>query len=207
MRVAVASAVAGIGSGVRNLVEGRRRPAAPPTQPSPPDGRGVDPSSVRLEPVGPERREVVHNLVQLYRHDLSEFRGYELDERGTYAYDYLDAFLGDPDREAYLVRVDDSLAGFVFTHRLPDGVWQVSELFVVRPHRRSGVGRVALTKTFELHPGRWMCFVDELNEASRRLCDGVLEERGEDTKVRRRRNRLGFIGTARRFTIAGPDRN
>lgn len=148
---------------------------------------------------------MLHNLVQLYRHDLSEFRGYELDEDGTYAYGYLDRFLAEPGREAFLVRADGHLAGFVFTNRLPDGVWQVSELFVVRPYRRRGLGSIVLSKTLDLHPGRWTCFVDDLNEGSQRMCSGVVDQRAEQARSRRVRNRSGFVGTSLRFEIPEPN--
>ena len=40
------------------------------------------------------------NLIQLYRHDLLEFRGYELSEHGTFVYRFLDHYWSEPGRGA-----------------------------------------------------------------------------------------------------------
>jgi predicted acetyltransferase len=179
----------------------RRHGRAPvdAVRPSPAGG------SVRLVPVRPEQRGVLANLMQLYRHDLSEFRGYELTEEGTYRYEYLDRYLDEDGREALFIRVDGKLAGFVLNRLRDDGAWQISELFVARPYRRHGVGRDATRLTFDLHPGRWTCFIDEENGTSMRMCADVGRERAtryyeEPGAV----NANGFEGTTLHVSIPGP---
>ncbi len=180
--------------------------AWPPPWPRPggprDDLRPPDPADVVLVPVEPRERAVLWNLVQLYRHDMSEFRGYELGEDGTYAYDHLDAFLEQADREAWFIRVEGRLAGFVLINRRPDGVWQISEHFVARSSRGRGVGRMALAKAFSLHEGRWTCFVDEVNGISERMCvAAAAEATGSEARTSRGVNRTGFVGTVFRFAV------
>jgi predicted acetyltransferase len=156
-----------------------------------------------MGPVGPRQLHVLDHLVQLYRHDLSEGRGYELRPSGTFASPYLGSYLDRPDREACLVWSGDQLAGFVLTRRLDDGTWRVDELFVARTLRRQGVARVAFGLTFDRHPGRWACFVDELNDASLGACQKAVVDRtgAEPTAVEGATNGPGFTGTAIRFTV------
>jgi predicted acetyltransferase len=189
--------------GARRAVgRGRLAAALAATRRPPVDDRPPVSEDVRLVAVEPAQRTVLANLIQLYRHDLSEHRGYELDETGTYAYAHLDDYLGGPDRESWFIRVEGRLAGFVLTHRLPDGVWQVSELFVARPYRRRGVGRIALAKAFRLHDGRWTCFVDETNGISERMCvKAATDAAGPQVKARRGLNPTGFVGTVFRLSV------
>jgi predicted acetyltransferase len=181
---------------------GRLAAAVATARRAPANDRPPASEDVRLVAVDPAQRTVLGNLMQLYRHDMSEHRGYELDETGTYAYAYLDDYVTGPDRESWFIRVEGRLAGFVLTHRLPDGAWQISEFFVVRPYRRRGVGRIALAKAFQLHDGRWTCFVDESNEISERMCvKATADAAGPEVKARRGLSPTGFVGTVFRLSV------
>jgi hypothetical protein len=94
-------------------VVGRGRLAAAVASARRPSGgdRAPDPADVALVPVEPSARGVLANLFQLYRHDMSEFRSYELGEDGTYDYPSLDSYLRGGDREAWFIRVEGHLAG------------------------------------------------------------------------------------------------
>jgi predicted acetyltransferase len=119
---------------------------------------------VELVPVTPDDRLVLARLVQLYRYDFASIRGYELDERGLIPYRYFDRYFDEPHREACFIRFDGRLAGFTMTSAVVPGVRSVSEFFVVRHHRRKGVGRRAAIEMFERHPGRWMLQFDTAND-------------------------------------------
>jgi predicted acetyltransferase len=162
------------------------------------------PDEVALVPVEAGQLDVLANLVQLYRHDMADFRGYQLTEAGTYEYPYLDRCVSEPDREAWFIRVGGRLAGFVLTAQRPDGVWQISEHFVARSWRGRGVGRIALAKTFALHEGGWTCFVDDDNGTSRRMCTGAVGDVGaEGARTSRGVSGNGFAGTVFRFAVPG----
>lgn len=185
---------------------GRGRLAAAVASARRPSGgdRAPDPADVALVPVEPSARGVLANLFQLYRHDMSEFRGYELGEDGTYDYPSLETYLQGGEREAWFIRVEGHLAGFVLTRRLPDGVWQVAEFFVARPHRRRGVGRLALAAAFATHEGRWTCFTDEVNGVSERMCtDAAASVAGQAARASRGLSRTGRVGTVFRLDVSG----
>jgi predicted acetyltransferase len=167
------------------------------------EARPPEPADVVLVPVEPGARGVLANLFQLYRHDMSEFRGYELDEDGTYDYPSLGSYLGSEDRDAWFIRVEGRLAGFVLTRRMPEGVWEVAEFFVARSERRRGIGRLALAAAFATHEGRWTCFADEVNTASERMCAAAAASvAGEAARAARGLSRTGRVGTVFRLDVA-----
>jgi predicted acetyltransferase len=141
--------------------------------------------NVILEPAGPDRRMALANLFQLYTHDFSEQwagsgRG-ELSEDGTFeAYPYLDSYWAEPGREAFLVRADGHLAGFVLlnahSHSGLPLDHAVAEFFVVRKHRRGGVGRAAARAAIAPRPGLWELAVARANTGALAFWRGVAAE-------------------------------
>ncbi|MFZ5718014.1 MAG: GNAT family N-acetyltransferase [Pseudomonadota bacterium] len=129
-------------------------------------------AEVVLEPAGFESREALANLFQLYTHDFSEQwagtdRG-ELSEAGLFEpYPHLDSYWTDPDRAPFLIRADGRLAGLVLLNRhshsgLPLD-HAIAEFFVVRKHRRGGVGRAAALAAIRPRPGQWELAVARKN--------------------------------------------
>jgi predicted acetyltransferase len=50
------------------------------------------------------------------------------------------------------------------TRALDDGAREVSEFFVVRRHRRHGIGHAAAYQMFHRHPGPWQLACDHANQ-------------------------------------------
>ncbi|WBB98138.1 MULTISPECIES: hypothetical protein [unclassified Solwaraspora] len=119
----------------------------PPELPSTPIG---------LTPVDRSHRAVLGNLGQLYRYDLAEAYRHLPNADGTYNNRRLDRFLAgaDPDTRAWLITVAGGLGGFVMAGRV-DQIASINDFFVVRPLRRTGVGRVAAGRVIAEWPGRW----------------------------------------------------
>jgi predicted acetyltransferase len=92
--------------------------------------------NVELTAVTEDHKDVLANLLQFYRYEFSEFRGYELTPHGTFVYRYLDHYFTDDDREACLITASGQLAGFAMTRLLSDGARMMAEFFIVRRHRR-----------------------------------------------------------------------
>src|SRR6185369_10852615 len=102
-----------------------------------------------------EERVVLENLFQLYVHDWSEILPLEVGDDGRFTTRALDPYVHRNDgRHAFLLRADGQLAGFVLIaeqSRLTGatGVCDLAELFVMRGHRRRGVGRAAAFAAFD----------------------------------------------------------
>jgi predicted acetyltransferase len=130
---------------------------------------------VTLEIATAGQKPVLENLFQLYAHDFSEQwvgrADGELQEDGRFApYSHLDSYWTEPDRTPYLIRTDGHLAGFALINRFShSGLpldFAVAEFFVVRKHRRGGVGFAAATEIMRARPGLWELAVARKNTAA-----------------------------------------
>ncbi len=111
-------------------------------------------SGIEVIPARAEQRAVLWRLLQLYLHDFSEIDGRAVDERGEFEYRWFDDYWTDAGRSPLLVRFDGEWAGFALIRRgVPN---QMAEFFIMRKHRRSGIGRRAAAECFDRFPGRWL---------------------------------------------------
>lgn len=108
---------------------------------------------VTLAPV--DEKPIVRRLLELNSHDFSEIDGRQLGLHGEFGYPYLDHYwLGGENRFPYIVWVDGYIGGLALVragtpHRF-------GEFFIVRKHRRNGVGTIAAQEIFGLFPGEWL---------------------------------------------------
>ncbi len=127
---------------------------------------------VEIEPCARERLPTLEAMFQLYIHDFSEHwagqdRG-ELLESGRFEpYPGLDRYWREPDRSAWLIRADSHLAGFALlsghSHSGASADHDIAEFFVVRKHRRSGVGFEAARQLIAPRAGQWEIAVVRAN--------------------------------------------
>ena len=138
---------------------------------------------IELERCPEDHKPAIAAMFQLYVHDFSEHwagtdRG-ELQEDGRFpAYPHLDSYWqGDPRRESFLIRADGHLAGFAlvndFSHSGLPSDYDVAEFFVVRKHRRNGVGRAAALRLIGGRPGQWELAVARANLGALSFWRGV----------------------------------
>jgi len=116
--------------------------------------------------VAPAKRaeaQALGNLLQLYVHDFSEFwagteRG-ELEDSGRFWDWPLEDYWRDEGRVPLLIRAGGRLAGFALldgaSHTGEAVDWNMAEFFIVRKHRRGGVGTATARKIFSRYPGVW----------------------------------------------------
>ena len=103
-------------------------------------------------------RSLIRRMMELYLHDFSEFDGTDLDEHGQFGYGDLDYFWFEPTHAAFLVTVDEKLAGFVLVDNevvLDGSERSITEFFVLRKYRRQGVGQQVATAVFNQFPAKW----------------------------------------------------
>jgi predicted acetyltransferase len=133
----------------------------------------VENRALSIEEAGPQAREVVRNLMQLYLYEMSEFDGRPIDEQGLFPYSYLADYWREEGRTPLLARAGRSPAGFALVreHSVLDpeasGVRSVAEFFVLRQFRRLGIGRELAMEVFRRFPGRWEVSVAQANEAAK----------------------------------------
>lgn len=119
---------------------------------------GMREMNIKVLPASIADKQLIQQMMELYRHDLSEFEGTDLNDRGYFGYLYLDYYWVEADRYPFIVRVDGKLAGFAlinhYTHFL-DSQYSIAEFFILRKYRRCGVGRTVAFQIFNLFCGRW----------------------------------------------------
>lgn len=143
----------------------------------------TDPQEVVLELATSRDTALLANLLELYIHDLSEaFPLIELGPDGRFGYDKLPLYWSEPERRfPFLIRCGARVAGFVLATRGspvsddPD-VFDIAEFFVIRRHRRSGVGRRAVFLVWDRLPGRWIVRVSERNTGGLPFWERVIAE-------------------------------
>lgn len=97
--------------------------------------------------------DLLARLLQLYLHDFSEHTGWDVDEHGLFHYAWPDAYRHEAGRHAYVLRVEGRPAGFALV-REAERI-HMAEFFVLRKHRRAGVGLAAARHLLEVHVGPW----------------------------------------------------
>jgi predicted acetyltransferase len=112
-------------------------------------------------------------LLQLYVYDFSEMLGLELDDDGRFVTPRVDG------RLAFLARTSGRLAGFALIQqgsRLSEDreLHDVAEFFVLRRHRRHGVGEAFATRLFARFPGVWEVRQRRENAAATRFWRRVI---------------------------------
>jgi predicted acetyltransferase len=104
-------------------------------------------------------------LMQFYIYDFSEFarrrEDFQFNAVGAFEpYPELDRYFDEPNYWPLLIYVDNAVAGFALlnqhSHLTGAAIERnMSEFFVARPFRRSGVATAAFHNILKLHPGRW----------------------------------------------------
>ena len=142
----------------------------------------VDAQEVVLDVATPRDAGVLSNLLELYAHDLSEAFALELGADGRFGYEKLPLYWSEPERRfPFLIRCGTRVVGFALVTRGsplsddPDDL-DVAEFFVVRRHRRSGVGRRAAFLLWNRFAVRWIVRVSEGNRSGRHFWASVIAE-------------------------------
>jgi predicted acetyltransferase len=133
---------------------------------------------IHIERVDPATSEVLHHLWQLYRHNLSEFRGMLPEADGRFSVRGLHAALDNPDEAVYLFLLDERPAGFAFVKGLLGDERSMAEFFVVRAARRRHVGSAVAMDVMARFPGRWRFAFQEENPAAAHFWRRMAEEIG-----------------------------
>jgi len=126
---------------------------------------------------------VLENLGQLYRYDLSEAYRLLPNPDGTFNNRRLDLFLAGiaPEHRAWLITVAGAVGGFAMTTPTATGASSISDFFVVRALRRSGVGREAASRVIAMIPGRWSIGFQCYNPGAQRFWSQVASDAVGDT--------------------------
>ncbi len=142
----------------------------------------VDTEKLKIELIEANAREhgaLFENLLNLYFYDFAEILGYDIGADGSYLQN--PHAWGIPDEVVYLLYVDELPAGFAIIGQGSeiDGrkdVWDMHEFFVIRRHRRNGVGSWLAREVWRKHPGTWDVRVVKPNTGALAFWEGIIRE-------------------------------
>jgi predicted acetyltransferase len=142
----------------------------------------IDSQEVVLDEAPPSDAVLLSNLMELYVHDLSEIFPVELGADGRFGYEKLPYYWSEPERRfPFIIRCGGRVIGFALVTRGspasddPDA-FDVAEFFIIRRHRRSGVGRKAAFLLWNRLPGSWIVRVSEGNRSGCPFWASVIAE-------------------------------
>ncbi len=138
-------------------------------------------AQIELVPYTPAHRVILRNMAELYSHDFSELTGMALKETGTFLTEaqfeqyFIDIF------RSFLIRARDQWAGFALIDNKSQlsgeqGTRDVLQFFVLRTHRRSGIGTHAAKALFKQFPAKWGVRQIAENAAARTFWRQVIAE-------------------------------
>jgi predicted acetyltransferase len=103
---------------------------------------------------------VLRRLMQLYLYDFAAIDDWAISDDGLYGNAAtIESFWSDLRMTSFFVRVDGVLAGFVLVrdgaYFAGDGTRDISEFFILRRHRRRGIGTEVARRVFDRFRGKW----------------------------------------------------
>jgi predicted acetyltransferase len=126
---------------------------------------------IRLDKVLLEEKELLFRLLQFALYDGSLYNTNKIGEDGLFPYKWFDNYFTDDDRDAFFIREDDKVVGFVMINQFMkkcDNGHSVAEFLVLPEYRRNHIGKKVAYLVFEMFPGNWEVEpIEESNEACR----------------------------------------
>jgi len=115
---------------------------------------------MKMELVPPERKEIIDHLMQFYLYDFTSYLDMDVAPNGKFhPYPDLNSYWNNREgRYAYLITVHNIPAGFALIEQLQnslEGDYYMTEFFIMKKYRRSGLGTWAANELFSRHRGNW----------------------------------------------------
>lgn len=141
-------------------------------------GESTPLTNFEIRPAARSERSPLFRMLEMYQHDLSDVWDQDIDEQGEYGYE-LDSYWLAPARKPYVILVNGKYAGFALVNdevKVPGGDHWLEQYFIIKKYRRSGLGRAAATRLFDLHPGRWQLGQFPLNYPAQAFWRATISE-------------------------------
>ncbi|MDO9334410.1 MAG: GNAT family N-acetyltransferase [Dehalococcoidales bacterium] len=138
-----------------------------------------------VRPASLKEKPLIKNLLQPYLHELSEYGNIKPNRLGEYEYRYLDCYWKEKGRYPYLIFHGRKVAGFVLVRKAGD-CYHMAEFFILRPYRRSGLGRWAASQVSRKHKGKWRIEFFNANIPAEKFWKIVASDNADDEVKQRK---------------------
>ena len=113
-------------------------------------------TNVKLVEVTQEQKEILANLMQFYLYEATEFSDDDINSSGKLSLGkYFDAYWRESERHPFFIKDKCRLVGFALVRQTGEKKYSISEFFVMRKHRRSGIGKMAAFLLFQKFQAEW----------------------------------------------------
>lgn len=137
------------------------------------------PATVTLEPISIDNYHIIQNMAQLYVYDASRELGFSISADGRYNPKSYRCYCEDSDKIAYIIKVYDEIAGFALINEkglAKHTDWKVDQFFILAKFQRSGIGKSAAEKIWQLHPGKWELSVIPENTSALKFWENTISK-------------------------------
>lgn len=123
--------------------------------------------AIELHRVAASERLELDPLIDVYLAELSAHRERPVGPTDAASYQYLPLYWREPGRHPFFIQADGERIGFVLVREVAaEAVIEMSEFYIRRESRRSGLGRATLAEVWRRFPGRWRLLVHDQNRAA-----------------------------------------
>lgn len=110
----------------------------------------------------------IHQMAEYYAHALSQNCESISKRYFLHNFDFRN-YITNPDRYAYLVKVNDEIAGFMLIHQsgiLSETQWVMGEFFILTEFQNQGIGYSVAHQIWNIHQGIWEVSIIPENKAA-----------------------------------------
>jgi predicted acetyltransferase len=120
-------------------------------------------SKIVVRPATLAEHPTLQNMTRFYVYDLSRDCGFiskawAIPANGLYEGFDIKNYFEELTRKAFLVGVDDEIAGFVLLNQLgtsPKTEWNMAEFFILAKFQGKGIGHYVAHQIWHMHPALW----------------------------------------------------
>lgn len=135
---------------------------------------------------------LIQNMARFYVYDLSKECGHissewALPANGLYESSDFKSYFEDNLCRAYLIKVDDEIAGFVLlNHATTDrkNEWNMGEFFILGKFQGLGIGAQVAKKIWQLHLGNWEVSVIPENKSALKFWQNAIASYTNDNFIK-----------------------
>ena len=102
---------------------------------------------------------IIQNMARFYIYDRSGFMGWGCEQDGMFECIDFKHYFDSPDHKAFIIKVDNELAGFVLLdkeqitdHKVD---WNMGEFFIIAKFQGKDISNFVAREIFKTHQGRW----------------------------------------------------
>ena len=135
--------------------------------------------NIKLVPATLTDYPTIQNMARFYVYDRTAYMGWECPESGLFECIDFKHYFETPDEEAFLIRVNNEIAGFVLLdkmHLLEPVDWNMGEFFVLAKFQGKGIAITVAREIFKAHPGKWSIAVMPENIKAEKFWRKIISE-------------------------------